>query len=215
MATPRKWSNVQVAVQSALATAVTMNTVSKANPGVVGYTGTDPTSGDYIAVTANGMFQIDGRVFRVANVVGGSNTLELEGENTTDYETFSSGSFQVITFGTSITSLVSLSATGGDPSFIPTTTIHDNVARQIPGIPSPISFSFESIWDPSDAGLIALKAASDASAKRAIRFTFADGAKLVFNSYVACTNLPIGEAQGLVRTQITMSLDGRPTVFAS
>lgn len=211
----KKWSNVQVAVQSALAAPITISAITKASPGVVSWgAGTDPVNGDFIAMTSNGMFQLDGRVFRVANVNGAGNTLELEGENTTLYDTFSSGSFQVVTFGTSLTTLVGLSASGGEPSFISTTTIHDNVARQIPGIPSAISFAFESIWDPTDAGLIALKAASDQAAKRAIRFTFADGARLVFNAYVSCTLLPIGQAQDKVMTSVSMSLDGRPSVYA-
>lgn len=214
MANAKKWSNVQVAVQSALASAVTISAISKANPGVVTYSGTDPTEGDYVVLTANGMYQVDGRVFRLGTVDSGANTAQLESEDTSLYETFTSGTFEKITFGTSLTTLVNLTAQGGEPSFIPTTTIHDNVARQIPGIPSPITFAFEAIWDPSDAGLIALKAASDAAAKRAFRFTFADGAKLVFNGYVSCPNLPVGQAQGLVTTNVTITLDGRPTVYA-
>ena len=58
MAKAKLWSGVQVAVQSALATAQTITGVSKANPGVVTFTGTAPTAGAYVAITANGMTQI-------------------------------------------------------------------------------------------------------------------------------------------------------------
>lgn len=215
MATVRKWSNVAVAVQSALANAQTVSAITKANPGVMTYVGTDPSDGDYIVLTANGMYQLDSRVFRVDNTNAGGNTTELEGQDTTSFDTFTSGSLQIITFGTSLSTLVSLQASGGEASFIPTTTIHDNVARQIPGIPSPITFSFESIWDPADAGLIALKAASEANAKRAFRFTFSDGAKLLFNGYVSYTGLPTGQAQDKVVTPVTITMDGAPTVYTS
>ena len=191
MANVSKWSNVAVAIQSALATAVPINSITKASPGVVGYTGADPTNGDYLAVTANGMFQVDSRVFRAANVNGAGNTFELEGENTTPYDTFTSGSFQVVTFGTSVTTLTGLQASGGDFDFIDVTTIHDNVRRQIPGISSPATFTFESLWDVSDAGLIALKQASDAQSKRAIRFTFSNGQKVVFLGYVGISLKPL------------------------
>ena len=45
------WSNVQVAVQSALGTANTISGVTKANPAVATYTGANPANGDYIVVT--------------------------------------------------------------------------------------------------------------------------------------------------------------------
>jgi hypothetical protein len=215
MANVSKWSNVAVAIQSALGTAQAISAITKANPGVATYVGTDPANGDYLAFDAQGMFQVDSRVFRVANVSAGSNTLEMEGENTTSYDTFTSGSFQPITFGTSILTLTGLQASGGDFDFIDVTTIHDNVRRQIPGISSPATFSFESLWDVSDAGLIALKQASDAQSKRAIRFSFSNGQKVVFLGYVGCTLLPQGNAQDKVTTSVVITMDGRPTVLAT
>jgi len=116
--TPSKWSNVQVAVQSALATAIVITAITKANPAVVSYTGTDPTNGDFIAVTALGMRQVDARVFRIANVNGAGNTLELEAIDSTSFDTFTSGSAQVVTFGTSLGTVSGLSASGGDFDFI-------------------------------------------------------------------------------------------------
>ena len=61
---------------------------------------TDPVNGDFVVLTVVGMHQVNGRVFRVANVNGAGNTFELEGENTTAYDTFTSGTAEVITFGT-------------------------------------------------------------------------------------------------------------------
>jgi autotransporter adhesin len=216
MATVTRWSNVQVAIQSSLATAVTLTGITKANPGVLSWsTGTDPTNADYIVLSSQGMYEVDGRVFRVANVNGAGNTAELEGENTTSYTTFTSGSFQVITFGTTLSTLTGLQASGGDFDFIDTTTIHSNVRTQIPGAASPATYSFESIWDPADSGLVALKAASDSQALRAIRFTFASGAKVVFNGYVGATLLPTGSAGDKVVTNVTITMFGRPTTYSS
>lgn len=215
MANVSIWSNVGVAVQSALATAVTINSISKANPAVVDYTGTDPTNGDYIVMTVQGMSQVDGRVFRVANVVGGSNTLELEGVDSTSFGTFASGTFQVITFGTTLATLTGLSSSGGDFAQIDTTTIHDDVAKSIPGLASAIVYNFESIWDPADAGLVALKAASDAKAKRAIRFTFANSQKVVFNGYIGASMLPSGNAQDKVTTAVQVTMESKPTVYST
>ncbi|HEY1182235.1 MAG TPA: hypothetical protein VGE56_08030, partial [Rhodocyclaceae bacterium] len=90
-----KWSNVQVAIQSALAAADTITGVTKADPGVVTATGHGIADGSYVKVSAEGMHQIDGRVFRVDG--GDTNTFQLEGEDTTLYDTFTSGSAEAIT----------------------------------------------------------------------------------------------------------------------
>lgn len=213
MATPKIWSNVGVSMQSALATADTVTAITKANPGVVTATAHGFSDGDYVLLTVVGMSQVDGRVFRVAN--SDANTFELEGEDTTAYDTFTSGTAEAITFGTSIGTIRTLSASGGDPNFIDTTTIHDNVSKQIPGIASAISYSIENIWDASDTALLAMKAASDANAQRAFKFTFSDGQIMVFNGYISAPNLPGGSAQDLITAAATITMYGTPTYYSA
>ena len=213
MATVTLWSDVGVAMQSALATSVTITGLSNASPGVVTHGGTDPTNGDFVVITATGMAEVDGRVFRVASAAAG--TFSLEGEDTTNYGTFSSGSFQVITFGTTVGTVTDLSSSGGDFNFIDTTTIHGNVATQVPGVASASSFSFTNLWDVSDAGLIAMKAAADEKTERAFRFTFSNGQIMLFNGYVGATLLPGGSAQDKVTTQTVITMYGTPTYYTS
>lgn len=213
MPTVSLWSDVGVAMQSALATAVTITGISKASPGVVSHAGTDPSDGDYVLITATGMSEVDGRVFRVDNQAAGS--FELEGEDTTDFGTFSSGTFQVITFGTTLSTITDLSASGGDFNFIDTTTIHQNVATEIPGTANSATFTFENIWDVSDAGLIAMKTASNVKAKRAFMFTFSNGQIMVFSGYVGYTGLPGGSAQDKVTSSAAITMHGLPTYYAS
>lgn len=213
MATAKIWSNVQVAMQSALATAKTISAITKANPGVATSTAHGYSNGTYLLHDVTGMTEIDGRVFRTAGVA--TDTWQLEGENTTSYGTFTAGTAQAITFGTTLGTVKGLSASGGDYNFIDTTTIHDKVATQIPGLASPISYSFENIWDVSDAGLVALKTASDTKAQRAFKFTFADGQIMVFNGYVGATLLPGGSAQDLVTTSVVITMFGAPTYYSS
>lgn len=216
MSTARKWSKVAVAMQSALAMALTISGITKANPGVVSYTGTDPVNGDYVLLAIQGMYQLDGKVVRCANVNGAGNTFELEGVDTTAFDTFSSGTAQVITFGTSITTATTINASGGDFEFIDTTTIHDNVKKNIPGAANPATFTFDNIWDVSDAGLVAMKAASDSQAQRSFKFTFGTGGQImVFAGYVGATLLPTGQAQQLVTTPAAITMFGTPTYYSS
>jgi len=213
MSTPRKWSNVAVAMQSALGADITITAISKASEGVVTATNT-LSNGDFVSLTIQGMYQLNDRVARVKTVSGAGFT--LEGVDTTLFDTFSSGTANKITFGTSITTATSITSSGGDFDFIDTTTIHGNSKSQIPGLPNPANFSFDNIWDIADAGLLAIKLASDGQAKRSFKFTFGTGGQIMaFNGYVGGNLLPAGQAQGLVTTQTVITMNGSPTYYAS
>lgn len=211
MTTITKWSGVAIAIQSALAAADTITAVTKASPGVVSSTAHGMADGAYAKLTVSGMHQIDGRVARVDNQA--ANTWELEGIDTTLFDTFSSGTSEEITFGTSLVTATTVNASGGDFDFIDVTTIHDNVKKQIPGVANPIKFDFENIWDTADAGLVALKSASDSSAQRCFKFTFNNGKIMVFTGYVGCTLLPTGGAQDVAKTAVTITMFGKPTFY--
>lgn len=214
MATARKWSNVAVAMQSALAAAKTITAITKASPGVVSSTAHGYSNGDYVFLSIQGMHQLNDRVARVAGVT--ADTFQLEGIDTTAFDTFTTGTAEKITFGTSITTATSISASGGDFGFIDTTTIHGNVRTQMPDLPGASSFSFENIWDASDVGLLAMKTASDAQAKRAFKFTFGSGGQImVFAGYVGASLLPGGQAQGLVTTPTVITMNGTASYYAS
>lgn len=215
MANARKWSQVAIAMQSALAASISITAITKAVGGVV-TTGSahSLSNGDYIAVTSQGMWQVNDRVFRISSASG--TTLTLEGEDTTNYDTFTSGSLQKITFGTSVTTATNLSSSGGNFDMIDTTTIHQNQKSQIPGLPAAASYDMDNIWDVSDAGLVALKQAYDAQSKRAFKFTFGTGGQImVFTGYVGANLLPGGSAQQLVTTKAVISMSGSPTYYSA
>jgi len=211
------WSGVTVKIQSALATALAGSGVTKASPGVFSYaSGTDPSNGDYMYLSGfTGMTQLDERVVRVANVNGAGNTFELEGVDTTLYDTFTAGNGQGITFGTTLAAATSVNASGGEFEFIDTTKISDTVRTRIPGVASPISLSFTCQWDPADAGLIALKTASDSKAKRCVMVQFADASRFLFVGYIGYAAIPGGSAQELVTTQVVIEGAGRPMAYST
>lgn len=210
------WSNVQIAIQSALGTPLALTGISKANPAVVSYTaGTDPANGDYHLLLVQGMYQIDRRVVRVAGENTGADTYQAEGVDSTLFGTFSSGTSTPITFGTTLGTITDVSASGGNPAFADITTIHDSVRKQAPTINDPLTLTFESIFDPTDAALIALKAAADTISERAIRLTFANGWKLLFNGYVSAPLVPTGSKQEVVKTQVVLTSSGRIQLYTT
>ncbi|MCP5010321.1 MAG: hypothetical protein GY942_10110, partial [Aestuariibacter sp.] len=150
---------------------------------------------------------------RVDNQASG--TFELEGEDTTDFGTFSSGSFEVVTLNTTISTVTDLASSGGDFGFEPTTTIHQNVATQVPTVANAATYTFTNLWDVSDAGLAAMKTASDSKTQRVFKFTFANGMIMAFNGYVGASLLPGGSAQGKVTTSTVITMFGSPTYYSS
>ncbi len=213
MATVSLWSDVDVAMQSALATSVSITGVTNASPGVVSHGGTDPTDGDYVVLTATGMSEINGRVFRVANQASG--TFELEGVDTTNFGVFTSGSFQAVTLGITMDTVTEVSSSGGEYGFDSTTTIHQNVETQIPTTASAATYSFTNIWDVSDVALAAMKVASDENGQRAFKFTFANGQIMVFSGYVGASLIPGGSAQAKVTTSTVITMFGSATYSSS
>lgn len=213
MADVKLWSNVQIAVQSALGSDLTISNITKANPAVVTSVAHGLSNGDYVRLSVLGMNQLNDRVVRVANVT--ADTFECEGVDSTAYDTFASGKANEITFGTTLSTITDIQVSGGDFEFEDTTTVHESAKSQIPVASSPIVINMGSIWDPSDAGLVALKAASDARAKRAMRVTFSDGAKWMFNGYAGVSLSPTGNAQQKVTTPMVFTVNGRTTTYAS
>jgi len=207
------WTKVAIAIQSALGAAKTITAITKASTGVVSSIAHGLANGAYVLLEVTGMTQVDNRVFRVANQ--SANAFDLEGEDTTLYDTFVSGTAKEITFGTNLATATTVNGSGGEFDYEDTTTIHDSVRSQIPTLASPAAYSFENIWDTADPGLIALKLASDNKAERCVRITFSNAQKVLFNGFVGATLLPVGTAPGKVTTPVTITMGGRPTVYAT
>jgi hypothetical protein len=214
MATPIVWKNVAVTMQSAIAAAKTITAITKASPGVVTSETHGYITGDVIYLDILGMYQLNEKVVRVTVLT--VDTYELEGVDTTLFDTFTSGTSQKLTLGTSITSATTISASGGDFDFVDTTTIHINTKSQIPGLPNATSYQMDHIWDATDAGQAAMKLASDTQDMRAFKFQFGPGGKvLYFAGYVGFSGLPGGSAQALVTSGAVITMNSTPTYYAS
>lgn len=90
MANPIVWKNVAVSMQSAIAAAKTITSITKANPGVVTATAHGFENGDIIYLDIQGMHQVNEKAVRVAGKT--TDTFQLEGVDTTLFDTFVSGS---------------------------------------------------------------------------------------------------------------------------
>ena len=207
------WRGVAVAMESALATAVTITAITKASPGVVSYTGTDPVNGDYVLLEVTGMEQLNNVVSRVAGVDGTGNTFQLEGIDTTLFDTFTAGTARVITFGTSISTMIDMKPSGGDPKYVDNTTLSQLIDTNQPDGYNAAKYDFDNILKASDAGLLAMRAAMAAEASKCFKVRWRDGTIAVFPGYPACSMMAGGSDK--VTTPASISLLSLPTYYAS
>ena len=207
------WSNVQVAMESGSDSPDTITGITKANPAVATSTAHGMSNGDIVVLAVQGMYQLDKRPVRIANVT--ANTFELEGVDSTNYDTFTSGTATKKTLGTSFSTIAEFSVSGGDFEMIDVTTIHDSQKQSIPGAASPTEVSGSVNWDPTDAGQAAMKTASDAKAQKTFKVTFANGYKWIFNGYIGYTGSPTGQSQGKATSPFKMSCQGRPMMYST
>lgn len=207
------WSKVGVAVQTVLAATVAMASVTKANPAVVGSVAHGYADGDIVLLQVEGMTQLNNRIARVDNKA--TDTFELEGIDSTLYDTFTSGTAQKITFGAVASTFTDVDASGGEAADIDIGTIHEDEDRVIPGNKSALKYSFPGLWKPSDAALLELVKASDAKTARAVQITFATGDKVYFYAYPSATLAPIGSKGQAATTPASFSVAGKLTVYAA
>lgn len=209
------WSDVQIDVSKTLGTALVLTAVTKANPAVATYTGTDPVNGTMVIMAVQGMTQLTDRVFRIANVDTVLNTFEIEGEDSTTYRTFISGTATPVTEFVGMTTVQDIDASGGDPEYADTTTVHQSIRSRAPTVFSASSYKFGCIYDPADLAMVRLVALSNTKSRGAIVFTFADNSKFVFYAYVGASGVPVGSAQEVVKTQVSLEAQGRPKIYAA
>lgn len=202
-----------VAIAAAYGAALVTTIVTNANPAVATSTAHGLTNGDYVLLKVNGMTPLNYRVVRVAGVT--TDTFQLEGIDSTGFETFTSGTAQEITFGASASTLQDLSPSGGESAGITVSTIHSDQDFEIPGNRSPIVISAGSLWDPTDPALLAMKGFDELKTPACVIATFSTGAKILFCAYMSANLAPAGSSGQVVTTPVSMRLRGLITTYAS
>lgn len=209
------WANVAAALASAsagLAAAVPITEISQASPSVVKYTGADPANGNWVLLTVQGMVEVNRRIFRVAAVDAAANSFQLEGIDATAFKPFTSGSYQVINFDKSFSTLSEPSSSGGEPVFEDTTLIHSAADTRAIVSASPQSYGFVSVWDPTNPALIEANRAFVTKTPRCVLITFADGTKYAFSATIGAAMAP-GAGGRKVVTPVSFELENLGTFF--
>lgn len=213
MAQANVWSNVAVAIQTALGAAKTITGITKASPGVITSASHGFTDGDIVLLKISGMKELNHMLVRVDNAT--TDTFEAEGVDTTLFSTFTSGTAEEPTFGAAADTIQDVNSSGGEAKVIDLTTIHNDTDVEIPGNKTAINYIFGNIWDPADPALVELRKADRVKGERCIAITFATGAKVYFNCYPTCSLSPGGSSGEVVTTQTGFKLRGPVNAYAS
>lgn len=210
---PQIWTDVNVAVQTALAAAITVTGITKGNPTVVQAAGHALAADTIVLLRVKGIGGLDYAVGKVGDPEVG--TFDLVGVDSTAMKgTFVSGTVQAITFGAVASTLQDITPSGGESADVNITTIHPIPDYAIPGKPSPIVYSFGSLWVPDDPALVALKAAGAAKQVRAVQFEWPDGTQLLFAGMPSASMAPGGSSGGAVTTPLKINVRGPLAAYA-
>lgn len=178
-----KGTNIKLEIQKTLATAITATGITNANPPVLTHGGADPSNGDVVVITATGIAELDGQAVRVAN--SGVGTFELEGLDSTNFGTFLTASFQVVSAWETVSKSTAINAGDAASTELDATTLIDTTRQTEFGLPGSAAGSVPVLYDPANAGMVEVKEATLNDEQRVLRITFAAGQITVFNSWIS------------------------------
>lgn len=211
-ATARTPAGTRIFMQSAISAAQSLTGISKAAGAVVGYSGADPTNGNYIALTdIFGMTEFEDAMVKVSAVDTGANTFVAEDQDSSGFGTFVSGSMQVVTLANEIGDGTGFSITGFEQQFAEYNLLRDRITRKVPTIVSAGGIEIPMLWDPSDATAQAMLAAADSAAKVGFKILFPDGLEMLFFGYIGSSGMPtVDNNNSIMMTKVSISMATRP-----
>lgn len=206
-------NNVILAIGTAYGSAKAVTAVTKADPGVVTSTSHGVSDGayGYIDVT-DGMRKLHTQVARVDN--GDTNTFELEGVDTTNYQTWVSGNFYEVTTWSTLCIATSYSIANAAPTEIDETTLCDTITRIRYGLPGQKSGSI-GIQHDSDSTALQYLEAADTSQIIACRATYPNGNIRVFGAFTAYGGGFSGGVSQLETGEIPITVPALVVTYAS
>ena len=205
-----------IALATAYGAAKTVTAVTNANPGVATTSiAHGVTTGAFVEVTS-GWQKLNSRIVRLAAAAGSAASYEgIDTSAVANYPIGTGiGSFREITAFTQISQITDLTTSGGEMQFSTFSFLENDFESQLPTQASAQSINIVIGDDPSLAGYIALKAAGEDRAIRALKMTSPTGGVIVYNGYVSFNETPTLSKGNINTVTATFSLLAKPTRYA-
>ena len=176
-------TNVQIEIGTAYGTATAITGLTKADPGVATSAGHGLSNGDFLLFSVSGgMVALDDQVCRIANIA--TDTFELENIDTTNFATWTAGTFQEVTTWDTLCQATTINIGDAAPTELDGTTLCDTKQVTLYGLPGSISGTIDIQHDPQNTALQYLKAAA-VSDTIAFRVTWSNGYITAFGGKTA------------------------------
>lgn len=205
------------AIASTYGTSVNMTAITNASEAVATLgAGHSVVVGDYLEVTS-GWDRLNSRIVRVKTVA--TNDITFEGINTADTSKYpngtGTGTIRRITAWSNLSQIQSASPGGGDVQYQDVTTIADQTQKQVPTTRSPVTLSLTTFDDPSLAWYSTVRSAAESITPTGLRITFANGSKLVANTYWSLQTTPSIASGAPLTANIDLSYVAEPVRYAT
>ena len=173
--------NVRVEIAATYGAAKTVTAVTKASPGVATSTShamTDGTIG-YFSDDVAGMEEIAGAAFSVD--APATNTFNLEGEDTSTYGTFTSGTFIPVASWATLSTATSYEISDSAPDQIDATVLLRRIKLQEAGLLANQTITFGNLSDAQLSAFTLLKNAAKTNGGYVVgRITLSNGERRIF-----------------------------------
>lgn len=204
-----------LALATAYAASLNVTAASNASSAVLTVTNT-LSIGDFVEYVS-GWSRANNRIFRLSAVSG--TTVTLEGLDTSSTTLFpvggGTGTIRKINTWTSITQVVDTVLSGGD---LQTTTfqyLENDFEQELSTVVAASSIDLTLGDDPSLAGYVALKNASDTRGTAAFRIVLPTGSILLYNTRPFLNETPTTTKNELMTVAAKLNLLGKVTRYAS
>jgi hypothetical protein len=203
-------------IASTYSAALTVSTITNANPGVATSTAHGLTNGA-IGLVASGWANLNDRVVRISGSV--TNAFNLENVDTSSTTRFpvggSAGTFTPITAWTQITQVMEFASTGGDQQFANISFLEQDFDKQIPSTRNAQTINITLADDTSLTGYTAMKSAAEARSAKALKILLPNGGVLLYQGYVFLNESPMLEKGKLNSIRCGFALQSAPVRYTS
>lgn len=212
MATPSILQGSRIYIESARGAAQVISGISKADPPVITYVGTDPANNDYMILRdLTGMTQMNDAVVKVSAVDGGLNTFEAKDQDSTNFGTFVAGNMYPVTFGSELTIAMGAAFTGGEGQYANYMLLWDDMERRKFTHTSAGGIDLPVLWDPTDSNFLYLYNLARTDSTLAVKIVLKSGVEILsFGNFGGSGQPTASDARTIMQATFSISPSTKP-----
>lgn len=207
-------NEAKVYIASAVNAEKRITAITNANPPLATCTAHGLNTGDFIVLTT-GWGEFNERVFKIESASADTfKILGVDARNTTKFPAGQGvGSFQKVNAWAQIQQILNVNFSGGEQQYATYSFLEENFERQIPTSVSARSVTFSIGDDPSLAGYIAAKNASETRSQTPLRIDLKSGEVITYYGYAALNEVPNLEKNNVMAVNLAYALSSQPVRY--